>query len=113
MESAVTLLGNASSQMSGLRRQEVLEEYNKDLLSFAKEREATLIKAAPLLFGPQFPKDASDHLEQVAALKRAKSSTSYSSGSGFQKALSSQWSSHRSYARPKTANARKAPQVNK
>jgi len=73
VESAVTLLGNASSQMSGLRRQKVLEEYNKDLLSFAKEREATFIKAAPLLFGPQFPKDASDHLEQVAALKRAKS----------------------------------------
>ena len=98
VESAVTLLSNASSQMSGLRRQKVLEEYNKDLLSFAKEREATFIKAAPLLFGPQFPKDASDHLEHVAALKRAKSSTSYSSGSGFQKASSSQWSSHRSYA---------------
>ena len=39
VESAVTLLGDASSQMSGLRRQKVLKEYNKDLLSFAKERE--------------------------------------------------------------------------
>ena len=50
----------------------VLEEYNKDLFSFAKKREATFIKAAPLLFGPQFSKDAmrTDHLEQVAALKR-------------------------------------------
>lgn len=122
MESAITLLGNASSQISGLRRQKVLEEYNKDLLSFAKEREATFIRAAPQLFGPQFPKDAADHLEQVAALKRAKSSTSHSSG--FHRAPSSQWSGHRPYVprqrpkpytRPKTthANARKATQAAK
>ena len=113
MESAVTLLGNASSQMSGLRRQKVLKEYNKDLLSFTKEREATFIKAAPLLFGPQFLKDTADHLEQVAALKRAKSSSGHDSG--FQKAPSPQWSSHQPYAprqrpkpytRPKAANAR-------
>ena len=83
-----------------------------------KEREATFIKAAPQ-FGPQFPKDAADHLEQVAALKRAKSSSSHSVGF---KASSSQWSSHQSYAprqrpkpyaRPKAAIARKASQVNK
>lgn len=43
VESAVTLLDNASSQISGLRRQKVPEEYNKDLISFAKEREATFI----------------------------------------------------------------------
>ena len=69
--------------MSGLRRQKVLKEYNKDLFSFAKERVVTFIKAAPLLFGPQFPKDAADHLEQVVALKRAKSLSGH--GSGFRR----------------------------
>ena len=34
VESAITVLGNASSQVSGLCGQKVLEEYNKDLLSF-------------------------------------------------------------------------------
>ena len=90
MESAVTVLDNVFSQILGLQRQKVLEEYNKDLLSFVKEREATFIKAAPLLFELQFPKDTADHLEQVAALKRAKPSSSDTSG--FCKASSSQWS---------------------
>ena len=70
VESAVMLLGNASA----LRRQKILKEYNKDLLSFAQDREEEFTKAAPQLFGAQFPKDAADHLEQVAALRRAKSS---------------------------------------
>ena len=45
----------------------VLEEYNKDLLSFAQEREEEFIKAAPQLLEVQFPEDAADHLEEVAA----------------------------------------------
>lgn len=119
VKSTITLLGNAASQISRLRRQKVLEEYNRDLLSFAKEREATFIKAAPLLFKAQFPKVTVD-LEQVAAHKRAKISTSHSSD--FHQASSCQWSSHRPYAprqrakpysQPKTThvtNARKATQ---
>ena len=63
VESAITLIGNASSQMSVLRRQKILEEYNRDLLSFAQDREDEFTKAAPQLFGAQFPKDAADHLE--------------------------------------------------
>lgn len=35
VESAITLLGNAFAHMSMLRRQRVLEEYNKELLTFA------------------------------------------------------------------------------
>ena len=89
------LIGNASSQISILRRKKILEEYNKDLLSFAQDRAGEFIKAAPMLFGAQFPKDVADHLEQVAALRRAKSSAG-SSSQGFQKASSSQWSGQRS-----------------
>ena len=81
VESAITLIGNASSQMSILQRQKILEEYNKDLLSFAQDREEEFTKAAPQLFGAQFPKEAADHLDQVAALQRAKSS----SNQGFHK----------------------------
>ena len=99
VESAVTLLGNVLSQIPGLRTQKVLKEYNKDLLSFAKEREATFIKAASLLFGPQFPKDATDYLEQVGVLKRANSSSSYNLN--FHKALLSQRLSRQSYAKAK------------
>ena len=95
VESAIMLIGNASSQISILRREKILEEYNKDLLPFAQDREGEFIKAAPMLFGAQFPKDVADHLEQVAALRRAKSSAG-SSSQGFQKASSSQWSGQRS-----------------
>ena len=97
VKSAISLIGNASYQVSILRREKILEEYNKDLLLFAQDREGEFIKAAPMLFGAQFPKDAADHLEQVAALRRAKSSTG-SSSQGFRKASSSQWSGQRSYA---------------
>ena len=72
MESAITLIGNFSYQMSISRRQKILEEYNKDPLSFAQDREE-FTKAAPQLFGAQFPKEATDHLDQVEALRRAKS----------------------------------------
>ena len=51
VESAITLIGNASSQMSILRRQKILEEYNKDLLSFAQGKEEEFIKTGSQLFG--------------------------------------------------------------
>lgn len=35
VESAIILLGNVFAHMSMLRRQRVLEEYNKELLTFA------------------------------------------------------------------------------
>ena len=101
VESAITLIGNTSSLMSVLRRQKILEEYNRDLLSFVQDREDEFTKAAPQLSGAQFPKDAADHLEQVAALCRAKSSARIQD---FRKALPFQWSGQQSYAprqRPK------------
>ena len=72
VESAVVLLGNASSHISNLRRTKVLEEYNKDLVTWAQDREGEFLKAALQLFGPEFPKDATTHLEQVAALRKAR-----------------------------------------
>ena len=94
-ESTIMLIENASSQMSVLQRQKIPEEYNRDLLYFTQDREVEFTKAAPQLFGAQFPKDAADHLEQVAALCRAKSSAS---NQGFRKASPSQWSGQQSYA---------------
>lgn len=90
VESAITLLGNASAQMSTLRRQKVLEEYNRDLLSFAQGREAEFLAAAPQLFGPKFPGDATEHLEQLAALRKAKAPTSSTNTSVFRKATNYQ-----------------------
>ena len=39
VESTITLIRNASSRMSSLQRQKILKEYNKELLSFAQDRE--------------------------------------------------------------------------
>ena len=101
VESAITLLGNAFAQMSVLRRQKVLEEYNKELLTFAQGREAEFLKAAPELFGPKFPRDATEHLDQLAALQKAKASSTSSSSSnssGFRKSSSYHSSHHRYYS---------------
>ena len=107
VESAITLLGNAFTQMSTLRRQKVLEEYNKELLTFAqgKDREAEFLKAAPELFGPKFPRDATEHLEQLAALQKAKSSSNSNNNSlVFRKPPSYHPGHHRYY------NPRQRPQ---
>ena len=87
MESAITLLGNAFAQMSALCCQKVLEEYNKELITFAqgREREAEFLKAAPDLFGSKFLRDATEHLAQLTALQKAKASSSSNSSPGFQK----------------------------
>ena len=73
--------------MSALRCQKVLEEYNKDLITFAqgKEREAEFLKAAPDLFGSKFPRDATEHLAQLAALQKAKASSSSNSSPDYRK----------------------------
>ena len=84
-----------------LRHQRVLEEYNKDLLTFAQGRETEFLKAAPELFGPKFPRDATEHLDQLAALRKAKSSSSGTGSSlGFQKPPSYQ-SNHQRYYAPR------------
>jgi len=71
-KAAVELLGNASSQMSSLRRAWVLQEYNRILVMWAQQWEKTFIEAAPALFGQDFPKGVSEYLDQVASLRKAK-----------------------------------------
>ena len=85
VELAVTLLGNASCHISDLRRTKVLKECNKDLVVWAQDHEAVFLKAAPQLFGPVFPKDATARLETVSALRKAKAASSSSSSSSFRR----------------------------
>ena len=72
VQSALAFLGNAATQFSAYRRTKILEEYNKDLVSFSEEVEPDLQAAAPLLFGQSFTKQAADHLGQVEALRKVK-----------------------------------------
>ena len=72
VHSALAFLGNAATQFSTYRRTKILEEYNKDLVSFSEEMEPELRAAAPLLFGSSFTKQAADHLGQVEALRKVK-----------------------------------------
>lgn len=72
VQSALVLLGNASTQFSLYRRTKVLEDFNKDLISFAEEKEPELRTAAPQLFGSAFTKQAVEHLEQVETLRKTK-----------------------------------------
>ena len=72
VQSAVVLLGNASTQFSIYCWTKVLEEFNKDLISFAKEKEPELRGAAPQLFDSAFTKQAADYLEQMETLRKAK-----------------------------------------
>ena len=50
----------------------VLEDFSKDLISFAEEKEPELREAVPHLYGSAFTKQAADHLEQVETLQKAK-----------------------------------------
>ena len=72
IQSALAFLGNAVTQFSIYRRTKILEEYNKELVSFSEELVPELRAAAPLLFGPSFTKQAADHLGQVEALRKVK-----------------------------------------
>ena len=72
VQSALAFPGNAATQFSVYRRTNILEEYNKELVSFAEEMEPELRAAAPLLFGQSFTKQVADHLGQVEALRKVK-----------------------------------------
>ena len=72
IEAAVTFLGNTACNMSTLCRTKILEDYNKDLLSFVEDQDEEFVKAAPMLFRSTFPKEAQKHLQQVETLRKAK-----------------------------------------
>ena len=58
----ITLLVNACSQMPVLRQTRVLQVYNRDLVLWAQKREDKFIKATPMLFGQDFPKEVTEYL---------------------------------------------------
>ena len=70
VKTALTLLANASLQISEVRRTRVLEEYNRELLPFAIAKECDWASAAPRLFGPNFLKEATDYLQQLQLLRK-------------------------------------------
>ena len=72
VKAALTFLGNASSQCISLRRVGILEEYNKDLVSFSQESTDLFASATNTLFGPSFPEKASEHLKQLQTLRQAR-----------------------------------------
>ena len=78
--------GNASSHCTALRRTNVLDEYNKDLLSFGQDSE--LFTSATTLFGPSFPEKAVEHLKQLHTLRQAWKAPKTVSNQNFPKAPS-------------------------
>ena len=50
IQSTLVLLGNASTHFSMYRQTKVLEEFNKDLVSFAEEKAPELRGLAPQLY---------------------------------------------------------------
>ena len=65
--SAVELVGNASAQLSQLRREKIITGMNKTLLPLSKE-DANFVEAPPNLFGSEFTKWSKEYMEQVKAL---------------------------------------------
>ena len=76
VKAPLTFMGNASSQCTSLRRVGILEEYNKDLVSFSQESEDLFASATSTLFGPSFAEKAAEHLKQLQTLRQAKESSS-------------------------------------
>ena len=72
VKAALTFLGNMSSQCATLRGVNILEEYNKDLISFSQESEHLFDSAKGTLFGPSFSEKAAKHLKQIQTLRQAK-----------------------------------------
>ena len=85
VKAALTFLRNASSQCTTLRRGNILEEYNKDLISFNQESEDLFDSAKGTLFGPSFAEKATEHLKQIQTLQRTKGGNG-KGNQGFSKA---------------------------
>ena len=83
VEAAITFLGNASTQTANLRRQRIMEDINKDLVPYTMEQETHFTAQVPMLFGLEFMKNATEHWDQVKALRRMRVKPA---PSGFQNA---------------------------
>ena len=69
VQSALVLMGNAHQKMAQERRKKVLLQLNPALKSLAEEEKA-FQNAAPMLFGEEFAKRATDRVEAVKAIKK-------------------------------------------
>ena len=85
LEAALTFLGNTSTQTSNLRRLKLMEDINKDMVPYTMDQEEHFTAQAPMLFGNEFMKNATEHWEQVKALQKM---CNHPSTSGFQKVYS-------------------------
>ena len=79
IETALTLLANASLHISEVQRTKVLKEYNKELLPFATAKEHDWASGATHLFGPNFLKEATDYLQhvQLQMLRKSKEKSGF------------------------------------
>ena len=68
-QSALWLLGNANNHMAQERHKRVLMNVNPTLKSMVEEENA-FQQAAPMLFGEEFAKKATDRVEAVKAIKK-------------------------------------------
>ena len=84
LEAILTFLGNASTQTSNLRHVKLIEDINKDLVTYTTEQEDHFTAQAPILFGNEFMKNATEHWEVKALWKMRDRPSSL----GFQKVYS-------------------------
>ena len=77
---ALRFVGNASIQISRERRKWAIEEMNGKLVELAEKDS----KAAPMLFGDQFAKEAKEREDQLRALDRATNCSNFQRPQNFQ-----------------------------
>ena len=68
VKAALTFIGNASSQCTTHHKTGILEEYNKDLVSFSQESGELFASATNTLFVPSFLEKAAEHIKQLQTL---------------------------------------------
>lgn len=67
-KAAIKLLGNASAQISHVRRTKVVTHLNKSLLPLLEE-DSNFGEVAPSLFGPEFARKSKELVDQVKAIR--------------------------------------------
>jgi hypothetical protein len=80
---ALRFVGNASIQFSRERRKRAIEEMNGKLVELA-EKDSIYEKAAPMLFGDEFAKEAKEREDQLRALDRATNRSNFHRPQNFQ-----------------------------
>ena len=77
---ALTLLGNAVTQTSKVRRKRILKICNQDIQDLAEE-EDLFLEASPNLFGREFEKQMKERAESVKLLSKSQQRSGSQSGS--------------------------------